>query len=74
MFPHESRTLNILLREKVEACIFLNHLVPDLLAGAWTHHMDAFLSRFLCLLPITWITGVARHQQDFPWLFITMFE
>ncbi len=33
---------------------------------------DAFLLHLLCLLPITWITSVARPLQDFPWLFITM--
>jgi hypothetical protein len=26
------------------------------------------------LLPVTWITGVAGHLQDFTWLLITMSE
>jgi hypothetical protein len=48
MFPHEIVTLDILWREKVEAYIFLNHLVPNTGPGLITisRKEDAF---FICL-------------------------
>jgi hypothetical protein len=52
VFPHGSVVLDSLGREKVEACIFLNHIVPNIVPGL--AHMvskeDALLLLLLCLL------------------------
>jgi hypothetical protein len=70
MFCPGIMTLDILRMEKVEAC-FLNHFQGHVhILGK----KDAFLLCLLCLLKITWIMGLARHQPDFPWQFITMCE
>jgi hypothetical protein len=36
-FPHGSVLLDILWREKFESCVFLNHLVPNFVPGAYSH-------------------------------------
>jgi hypothetical protein len=58
MFPHGSVTLNILCVEKVEACTFLNPLVPgsrDLHTSYGKKKPSCFIFAFACLLPVSWI-------------------
>jgi hypothetical protein len=55
---------------RLKLAFFLSQsLVPNIVP-----HLTFFLLYFLSLLPITWIMGVARHWQDFPWLFVTTCE
>jgi hypothetical protein len=75
MFPHGDVALDILRRKKVEACIYLKPLVPNIVPGTDTSYWRGCLfAVFAVPATITWTSGVAWHQQDFPWLFIKRCE